>query len=341
MMEAVLDQNPKIETTPGTRRAGRYFLPRLVFVAALIPFVAYCLKIFVFYNLHTVIPGKVFRSAQLKPEQIEKLIREDGVRTVLNLRGCCLGFLWYENELAVGQELSTDHHDLTLSANRLPPPQELRRAVEILDQAEYPILIHCRQGADRTGLIAGMILLLKTDATLSRARLECSPLFAHFPVHSTKRMDDFFDFYEAWLAGKSHTSELFRDWVINHYQPGPCIAEMSLTDPEKSITVGTAPLFSLNVVNQSQEIWKLQPGPNVGIQAVYHLFAANSEKVFQDRSGLKAGEVKPGESTRFEIPIPKLKQPGKYTLMVDLVATEHRSFVQHGNRPLFHSFEVR
>ena len=37
-------------------------------------------------NFHTVIPGELYRSAQLSPTQIETYVRENGIRSIVNLR---------------------------------------------------------------------------------------------------------------------------------------------------------------------------------------------------------------------------------------------------------------
>src|ERR1700722_20171212 len=40
-------------------------------------------------NLHTVIPGAVYRCSQPSADGLASLIRKHGIRTVINLRGCC------------------------------------------------------------------------------------------------------------------------------------------------------------------------------------------------------------------------------------------------------------
>src|SRR5439155_3564042 len=134
---------------------------------------------------------------------------------------------WYKDEARATAAGGISQEDVTLSANRLPPPTELRRLVEILDRTEYPILIHCKQGADRTGLVSALTLLLYTDASLARARRELWPHRGHGRFGRTAAMDDFFDRYDAWLAGRNepHTPARFRDWLTRHYSPAPAVSE--------------------------------------------------------------------------------------------------------------------
>src|SRR5262245_16492403 len=112
-------------------------------------------------NFHAVQPGHVFRSAQMAPRGLRRAITRHGIRTVVNLRGCCADFPWYCDETRVTHDLNVSQEDVCLSAIRLPTPSEVRRLIEVLDQSEYPILLHCRQGVDRTGLAAAAAKLLE------------------------------------------------------------------------------------------------------------------------------------------------------------------------------------
>ena len=150
-------------------------------------------------NRHVVVPGRVYRTGQLTPAQLEAFVHRYGVRTVINLRGRPFD-AWYPAEMRATQELGISQEDVTTSANRLPSPGEIRRLIEVFDRSEHPLVIHCQQGADRTGLAAAMYQLLYTDASYDAARRQCSPRYGHLRIHTAAAMDEFFDRYEAWLA---------------------------------------------------------------------------------------------------------------------------------------------
>src|SRR6476660_3258834 len=38
-------------------------------------------------NKHVVVPGRLYRSAQLNPQQLDRFVREHNIRTVITLRG--------------------------------------------------------------------------------------------------------------------------------------------------------------------------------------------------------------------------------------------------------------
>ncbi|MBL8794030.1 MAG: tyrosine-protein phosphatase, partial [Planctomycetia bacterium] len=150
-------------------------------------------------NFRTVVPGQVYRCAQLTEAELEQAIRRHGIRTVINLRGMGVGCDWYLDESRATARCDASQEDVNFSAGRLPPTSELRLLLRALDHGEYPILVHCRQGVDRTGLVSALVLLLYTDATLDDARQELRLCYGHVPLGRTVRMHGFFDLYEDWL----------------------------------------------------------------------------------------------------------------------------------------------
>src|SRR5437667_4250284 len=66
-------------------------------------------------NLHTVVPGRVYRGAQPSSKNIEALVQRYGIRTVVNLRGCCTPLDWYWEEARACQEMGIALEDATFS----------------------------------------------------------------------------------------------------------------------------------------------------------------------------------------------------------------------------------
>ncbi len=105
-------------------------------------------------NFHAVIPGELYRSAQLSPEQLETYVRDNGIRTIVNLRGENRKSGWYNEEVRTAQRLGIEHVDFKMSARKILTPERADQLVDILRSAQKPILIHCQAGADRSGLVA-------------------------------------------------------------------------------------------------------------------------------------------------------------------------------------------
>ena len=108
-------------------------------------------------NFHVVVPGQVYRTNQPTAEQLRHLIARYHIRTVINLRGFGFGADWYRNEARVTSEMGISQEDLGFSAVRLPSPQALCQLIEVIDRSSHPILFHCFQGADRTGLAVHIV----------------------------------------------------------------------------------------------------------------------------------------------------------------------------------------
>lgn len=299
-------------------------------------------------NRHTVIPGKVYRSAQPSAEQVRDAVRANGIRTVVNLRGLCDNFDWYKAQATATGELGVSQEDICLSANTLPPPSELRRLLEVLDRTEYPILIHCRRGADRTGLVAVMALLLFTDATLDEARRQLLPRYGHFRFGRTAAIDEFFDIYERWLSGRPHAPPVFRDWLTNHYCPGPARSRLTWVSQPSATWPADKPLaLKVSAENVSDTAWQLKPGVFAAIHLAYTLYDATGETVQGERTGFRFETVPPGGKTEFALGIRKLK-PGRYTIAAELhdataagVAFRTNSFVKLGDGSLVTELEVK
>jgi hypothetical protein len=328
---------------------------RVVVLLILLSFLGEALRVLVGNNLHAVIPGEVYRCSQPTGDGLRGLVADHHIKTVINLRGYspAADTDWYISEARATCATGISQEDITLSALRLPPPAELRRLVDVLDHSERPILFHCKQGADRTGMVSAMVLLLYTDADLARARRQLWPRYGHFRFGRVAAMDDFLDRYEAWLAGRPHGSELFRDWVLHHYSPGPASGALVLADGlpvdhRRAVAVGHWLALPVRATNTSAESWELKPGNFAGIHVAYSVQNGKGEDVYKAQVGLFRRTVRPGESLDLTLVVPPLKAPGLYTLRADLmdatgaaVPIRTTTFYQFGNDPLMAFIEAR
>ncbi len=293
-------------------------------------------------NVHTVIPGRVYRSAQLSQNQLERMIVEKGLRTVVNLRGCCPETEWYQADARATCRMGICQEDLTFSAKRYPHPGEVQRLVQVLDQAAYPLLFHCARGADRTGLASTLALLLLTDSDLKTARRQLWPRYGHFAMGRTAVLDRFFDYYQNWLAerGWEHTPSRLREWIDGHYCPGPFRAEIRLLHPQPlRWPAGQGQVVAVQVINRAIEPWQFVPGGSGGVQLRYSLFAHGSgQLVFREHAGRFRRRVEPGQGLILHLGFPPLSA-GRYLFHADLLDMQpidllDSDFAQYGSEPL-------
>jgi len=76
----------------------------------------YCGVLQLLGNVHAVVEKQFYRSAQLDKATLERVIREYGIKSILNLLGTSQEKSWYADEIAVSRQLGVEHHDYGISA---------------------------------------------------------------------------------------------------------------------------------------------------------------------------------------------------------------------------------
>jgi len=148
-------------------------------------------------NIHTVIKGQVYRSAQLDVPTLTRLYQRDHIKTIINLRGKNPSFASYKNEIAISKQLGIQHYDVRLWSELLPKINDFHRLIYLLQHAPRPILLHCKSGADRTGLAAAIALELNGVQSLADIEQQYSLIYL---VTSPKSVGkQVFHYYTQWL----------------------------------------------------------------------------------------------------------------------------------------------
>lgn len=329
------------------RRLARKPVPTrvLMLLGGLLAFglAAEATRVFALGNFHTVAVNRIHRCSQPGVERLRSLAREYGIRTVINLRGCCDPTPWYRNEAEACQELDINLEDLAFSATRLPSTKAIRELLDILDNAQEPLLIHCHRGIDRTGLACALWKLLKTNEGLDAAYWQLGARFGHFRFGRTAHMDETLDMYAKWLAAKQrkHSPDMLRDYLRNHYCPGHLRAELAWADPWPPITAsGRATLYKVRATNNSLAPWKFSTSVNAGVHLSWRLISSDGVTVGAGLEGLFERVVPTGGSIDLDIPLPALPPGERFTLRVDMIDPQHASFLQAGGEMLEGEFEA-
>ena len=161
-------------------------------------------------NWGVVEPGRLYRSNHPLPFQLRAAVRDHGIRTLLNLRGhradCGADAL----SRAEAQRLGLVHADAPFESRGAPHRDRIERLADMLPGLPEPILIHCKSGADRTGLIAAIWLLLQGRHP-GEAAAQLSLRFGHVAAARTGILDAFVALYAAaW-------PKPFLDWLREDY----------------------------------------------------------------------------------------------------------------------------
>ncbi len=163
---------------------------------------------------HEIASG-VYRSNQPMPFQIARAARR-GIKTIVNLRGSRLCGS-YALEAAACAAHGITLIDFPVNSRDVPKRETIAQAKEIFETAAYPLLFHCKSGADRAGLMSVLYLVLKEGRDVEPAmRRQLSLRFGHFRQAKTGLLDFFF---ETYLAYAKVTPIDFYAWSQTVYDP--------------------------------------------------------------------------------------------------------------------------
>jgi hypothetical protein len=173
------------------------------------------------FNLGTLQPGRIYRSGQMTAPALNRTIHDHRIKTVLNLRGVNEGQAWYVAERQATTSTGATQVDVSLATDMWLTRTQLRTLIEVLDTCDYPLLIHCEWGAERTGLISAFAELLRPGATLADARAQFSLRYLFYTDRQNQVLAQHIDEYESWLRAKglAHSPQRFRRWAVEGYVP--------------------------------------------------------------------------------------------------------------------------
>lgn len=152
-------------------------------------------------NFHPIIEGEAYRSAQPDAAELRAWVAAKGIRSVVNLRGAQQGTPWYDAEMAASAGLGLAHYDFAMSAARGLDRDGARALIALLRAAPKPVLIHCKAGADRTGL-ASALYLADRGRGEELAERQISIRYGHVSIPHTAAwpIDQSWEALEGWLG---------------------------------------------------------------------------------------------------------------------------------------------
>jgi protein tyrosine phosphatase (PTP) superfamily phosphohydrolase (DUF442 family) len=167
----------------------------------------------IYVNRHRI-GAEAWRSAQPAPHHIRRLAKQ-GLRTIVNLRGERLcGSYWLEKSAC--RRHGIELVNFQIRSRAAPSRFEIKAARELFERIEYPMLMHCKSGADRAGLMSVLFRFSKEGVPLAEAKNELSLRYGHFRQADTGILDHFF---ESYLEHDRLHPMPFFEWVDNVYDP--------------------------------------------------------------------------------------------------------------------------
>ena len=166
----------------------------------------------ILYNNRHRISQDAWRSAQPAPHHI-RWIAAKGVKSVLNLRGDrSFGTVWLEDRACAKHGLKLVN--FKMKSRVAPARDDLLAVRSLLKAIEYPVLIHCKSGADRAGLMSVLYRHEHEGVPIAEAKKELGLKFGHIRQADTGVLDYLF---ERYLADNEKAPIEFWDWVATKY----------------------------------------------------------------------------------------------------------------------------
>ncbi|MDI2091068.1 tyrosine-protein phosphatase [Commensalibacter oyaizuii] len=165
----------------------------------------------VWSNFHAVIPKKIYRCNHPTPARLTRLKTKYRLKTIINLRGhrdCGSDAL----SRTQAKSLGLIYIDMPFESRGAPHKDRILKLADIYPTLEFPILIHCKSGADRAGLVAALLVLLE-NGKIEQAMQQLSWRYGHFKHSKTGILDAFLVHYYQ----ETYNKVSFLDWVRNDY----------------------------------------------------------------------------------------------------------------------------
>jgi len=118
----------------------------------------------------TVDRGVLYRSGQPDGKAVRVMRKRYGIRTIVNLRSAddLRSDILARNEIAAAEEMGITF--INLPFNNPSPGVQVKKFLDIMkDRSNYPVLIHCAAGVERSGVMVAAYRVRKNHWTAARA----------------------------------------------------------------------------------------------------------------------------------------------------------------------------
>ena len=155
------------------------------------------------FNFHKVDEG-VYRSAQLTPWKLKKIIKKYNIKTIINLRGTKKNYM-YEKEKEICEKFGVKYIPFQIASRNLPKPEEIEELINIFKNEQKPMLFHCKAGADRTGFVATLYHIVNGKSKKEAIKKELKLRYGFLALSKAGRIKKLFEEY--------NEKEDFLTWV--------------------------------------------------------------------------------------------------------------------------------
>lgn len=134
-------------------------------------------------TVRPVEPGTVYRAEGLSTSQFEQAVKDNQIRTVVNLRGFDPNARWYKEQVEVCKQLQVKQVDVELAKGD-PRREEVIQLLETFKAAEKPILVTGDRRSSDVGFASGLYRIAVLNQPKDQARAE-------LPFWQSERLEAF------------------------------------------------------------------------------------------------------------------------------------------------------
>lgn len=167
-----------------------------------------------FYNTRLAVTPELHRCGHPMPYQL-RAAKAAGIACVLSLRGNEPWLGSNQLEWDTCRRIGLDLRHFPIASRSAPKRDEVLAIIDLLDTLPKPLLIHCKSGADRAGLVSTIWLLMQGAPFATAMRQMDFWRHGHIKAAKTGVLDAMFYAYRDHLA--AHPGTTFRDWIAGQY----------------------------------------------------------------------------------------------------------------------------
>jgi protein tyrosine phosphatase (PTP) superfamily phosphohydrolase (DUF442 family) len=171
------------------------------------------------HNFHVVVPGRLYRSAEMSGEDLGRLIDAHGIQSVLDLRlsGDEPGSDGV-TEGDVAARHGAQYRNVSMTSSRASQRTRILRLLDAFDELPTPILVHCTSGSERSGVASAIWLMEKEHRAPDEAAGQLALRYGFNAVERDLR--SFFQgeptldrIVSAYAEARKTRDVSFREWV--------------------------------------------------------------------------------------------------------------------------------
>ncbi len=169
-------------------------------------------------NFDTVVAGEIYRSGRFKPRVLRRYQDKYGIKTVVDFGAWHEGSPEEAAEQAMAEELGITRYVFRLNGHGTGDPNRYVQGLRVItDPANWPVLVHCAAGAQRTGGAVILYRHLEEGVPIEDAFVEAS---RH--GHDPKRNTELFPYIaenldviaEAYRSKGSIVQDELGNWIV-------------------------------------------------------------------------------------------------------------------------------